>query len=84
MKQKGGKKTEVRNRACTVKTDISIRISFYTNLWCDRESSAETVHCLVVLPAEVKENSQTTLQLGVHLSGVRVRCMQEQGLDISK
>ena len=61
-----------------------VTLSVYTNLWCDRKSGGETVHRLVVLSAEVEENSQTTLQLRVHLSGVGVCCTQEQGLDISK
>lgn len=57
---------------------------FFTNLRCDRQSSAKTVHCLVVLPAKVEENSKATLQLGVHLGGVGVGRMQEQSLDISE
>lgn len=56
----------------------------HANLWRDRESGTETVHRLVILSTEVEENSQTTLQLGVHLGRVRVGCTQEQGLDVRK
>lgn len=55
-----------------------------SNLWCDGESRTKTVHRLVVLSAEVEENPQTTLQLRVHLGGVRVGRLQEEGLDIGK
>lgn len=78
------KKKALRNKQQAVCRQRLGSQHFYTNLWCDRESGAETVHSLVVLPAEVEENSQTTLQLRVHLGGVRVSCMQIQGLDISE
>lgn len=55
-----------------------------SNLWRDGQSCTEAVHRLVVLSAEVKENAQTTLQLRVHLGGVRVGRLQVEGLDVSK
>lgn len=60
------------------------RSCFFPHLRCDGQSSAETVHCFVVLPAEVEQNSQATLKLWVHLRGVRISRLQEQILDVSK
>lgn len=55
---------------------------FFTNLWSDGESSAETVHCLVILSTEVEEDAETTLKLRVHLGWVNIGCLQVHGLDV--
>lgn len=60
------------------------RSGLLTNLWCDRQSSAETVHRFVILPTQVEQNSESTLKLWVHLGGVRISGLEEQILDISK
>ena len=53
-----------------------------TYLWGDRQRSSEAVDGFVILSAQVKENTQTTLQLGVHKVGVRGCRTQEQGLHL--
>lgn len=55
-----------------------------TNLRCDGQSGAETVHRFVVLPAQVEQNPEPALELRVYLGGVRISRLEEQILDVGK
>ena len=53
-----------------------------SDLGRDGEGGGEAVHRLVVLPAQVEEDPQATLQLGVHPRRVGVGGSEEHGLDL--
>lgn len=50
----------------------------------DAEGGCETVHSLVVLPAQVEEDPQATLHIGVNGCGVQAHSCQEEFLHFQK